>query len=213
MPCNCCEVTNSQFDESIAKGNLKDYLKKGPAKQTKLILEAVRSLKLKNVSLLDIGGGIGMIYHELMNDVINKAVHVDASSAYLKVAKEESAKRGYAEAIQFIHADFTDVEKDISSADIVTLDRVICCYPYYQNLLKAAAEHAKHAVVLTYPRENWYFKIILRIVNFFQKLRNDPFRVFVHPIQQIENLMKEHGFSRVDNKRLFVWEMALYKKI
>ncbi|KXK14674.1 MAG: Ubiquinone/menaquinone biosynthesis C-methyltransferase UbiE [Chloroflexi bacterium OLB14] len=213
MPCNCCEITNSQFDESIAKGNLKDYLKKGPAKQTKLILEAIRSLKLKNVSLLDIGGGIGMIYHELMNDVINKAVHVDASSAYLKVAKEESTKRGYAEAIQFIHADFTDVEKDISPADIVTLDRVICCYPYYQNLLKAAAEHAKHAVVLTYPRENWYFKIILRIVNFFQKLRNDPFRVFVHPIQQIENLMKEHGFSRVANKQLFIWEMALYKKI
>ncbi len=213
MPCNCCEVTNSQFDESIAKGNLKDYLKKGPAKQTKLILDAIRSLKLKNISLLDIGGGIGMIYHELMNDVINKAVHVDASSAYLKVAKEESTKRGYAEAIQFIHADFTDVEKDISPADIVTLDRVICCYPYYQNLLKAAAEHAKHAVVLTYPRENWYFKIILRIVNFFQKLRNDPFRVFVHPIQQIENLMKEHGFSRVANKQLFIWEMALYKKI
>lgn len=213
MPCNCCEITNSQFDESIAKGNLKDYLKKGPAKQTKLILEAVRSLKLKNVSLLDIGGGIGMIYHELMNDVINKAVHVDASSAYLKVAKEESVKRGYAEAIQFIHADFTDVEKDISSADIVTLDRVICCYPYYQNLLKAAAEHAKHAVVLTYPRENWYLRIALGVVNFFQKLRNDPFRIFIHPVQQIENLMKEHGFSRVANKQLFIWEMALYKKI
>lgn len=170
-------------------------------------------MKLKNVSLLDIGGGIGMIYHELMNDVINKAVHVDASSAYLKVAKEESVKRGYAEAIQFIHADFTDVEKDISSADIVTLDRVICCYPYYQNLLKAAAEHAKHAVVLTYPRENWYLRIALGVVNFFQKLRNDPFRIFIHPVQQIENLMKEHGFSRVANKQLFIWEMALYKKI
>lgn len=213
MPCNCCEITDTQFDESRAKEDIKSYHKLGPAKQTKLILGAIRSLKLRNASLLDIGGGVGMIYHELMNDVINKAIHVDASSAYLKVAKEESAKRGYVENINFVHADFTDVEKEISQVDVVTLDRVVCCYPYYQNLLKAAATHAKQAVVMTYPREIWFLKIGLAIVNFFQNLRNDPFRVFVHPISQMESLMKMHGFTRIENKKTFIWEMALYQKV
>src|SRR5688572_17763047 len=113
MTRNCCEITDSQFDESRAKEDIKHYRKNGPAKQTKLILNAVRSLKLVNASLLDIGGGVGTIYHELMQDLIANVIHVDASSAYLKVAKEESTKRGTVEQIQFIHADFTDVEKDI----------------------------------------------------------------------------------------------------
>ena len=57
MPCNCCEMENNTFGEDEAKANLKDYRKRGPAKQTKLILEAVRSLGLKDASLLDVGGG------------------------------------------------------------------------------------------------------------------------------------------------------------
>ena len=212
MPCNCCEITDTVFNEETAKADIKEYLKRGPAKQTKLILEAVRSLKLKNVSLLDVGGGIGTIYHELMQDVVDNVIHVDASSAYLKVAKDESAKRGYVENINFIHADFTDVEKEVEQTDVVTLDRVVCCYPDYRALLTAAAQHGKHAVVMTYPREVWYLRIGLGIINFFQKLRNDPFRVFIHPIQQMENLMKAHGFSRTRTHQLFVWEMSLYEK-
>jgi len=47
MPCNCCEMENNTFGEDEAKSNLKDYRKRGPANQTKLILEAVRSLGLK----------------------------------------------------------------------------------------------------------------------------------------------------------------------
>lgn len=213
MPCNCCEITDTVFNEETAQSDIKEYLKHGPAKQTKLILDAVRSLKLKDASLLDIGGGVGTIYHELMQDVVANVIHVDASSAYLKVAKEESAKRGKVDSIKFIHADFTDVEKEIDKVDIVTLDRVVCCYPNYQELLTAAGKHSKHALVMTYPREVWFLKIGLGIVNFFQKLRNDPFRVFVHPIQQMESLLNELGFSRIKTNRLFVWEMSLYEKV
>jgi magnesium-protoporphyrin O-methyltransferase len=201
------------FDESTAKKNLRDYLKHGPAKQTKLILEAARSLKIKNASLLDVGGGIGTIYHELMQDVVSNVIHVDASSAYLKVAQAESAKRGKTDSIKFIHADFTDVEKEIEPADIVTLDRVVCCYPDYQALLTAAGKHSQRALVMTYPREVWFLKIGLGIINFFQKLRNDPFRVFVHPIHQMEKLLNQQGFARTKTKNLFVWEMSLYEKV
>ncbi|MBL8050777.1 MAG: class I SAM-dependent methyltransferase [Anaerolineales bacterium] len=212
MPCNCCEITDSQFDESRAKDDITDYRKIGPAKQTKLILEAVRYLQLKNASLLDVGGGIGAIYHELMQDVVSNVIHVDASSAYLKVAKEESVKRGKVDFIKFIHADFTDVEKEIEKTDIVTLDRVVCCYPDYRALLTAAGKHSKRALVMTYPRETWYFKITLGIINFFQKLSRDPFRVFIHPVYQMESLLNILGFSRTSTKRLFVWEMSLYEK-
>jgi len=212
MPCNCCEMENNTFGEDEAKANLKDYRKHGPANQTKLILEAVRSLGLKDAALLDIGGGVGAIYHELLKDVAREATHVDASSAYLKEAKEEAARRGHDDRVKFIHADFTDVASDLPQADVVTLDRVVCCYPDFRSLLKAAAEHSRSALALTYPRETWYMRIGFSVINFFQRIRKDPFRAFIHPIAEMEALLNGEGFVKTSVRRLFVWEMSLYQK-
>jgi len=213
MPCNCCEITDNQFNEDSAKSDIKEYRKRGPAKQTQLILDAVRSLKLKDVELLDIGGGVGAIHHELLKDVASKAMHVDASSAYLKEAQEESAKQGNAERVQFLHADFTEAAKDIPQADVVTLDRVVCCYPDYRKLLTNVSEHSRKAIALTYPRETWYLKFGMGMANFIQRLRHDPFRIFIHPIRAIDELLNRQGFQRISMKRLLIWEMALYQRV
>jgi hypothetical protein len=213
MPCNCCEITDHAFSEAEAKSELRNYSRKGPAKQTRLILEAIRSLGLNNANLLDIGGGIGAIHHELLENVAQEATHVDASSAYLKQARAETARRGHSGRVNFIHADFTDVAADIPQADIVTLDRVVCCYPDFHGLLEAAADHSRKALALTYPREIWYLRIFMKVANFFQRLRKDPFRVFLHPIAEMDLLIKGEGFERVTLRRLLVWEMALYRRV
>ena len=212
MPCNCCEITDNAFSEKEAKSELRNYRRKGPAKQTRFILEAIRSLPLKNAVLLDIGGGIGVIHHELLEDVASTATHVDASSAYLREAREEAARRGHDKRVTFIHADFTDVESDLPKADVVTLDRVVCCYPDFHRLLGAAARHSQRALALTYPREVWYLQMALPVVNFFQRVRKDPFRVFLHPISEMDSLLRKEGYKRVILRRLFVWEMALYQR-
>lgn len=213
MPCNCCEITDKAFSEAEARAELRNYRRRGPLKQTKLILEAIRSLGLKNAALLDIGGGIGAIHHELLRDVVRDATHVDASSAYLKEAKQEASHRGHSERVNFIHADFTDIADQLPEVDIVTLDRVVCCYPDFRRLLKAAAEHSQRALAFTYPRETWYMRFGLRVINFFQGLRRDPFRVFLHPVAEMDELLKREGLKRVLLRRLFVWEMALYQRI
>ena len=170
MPCNCCEVTDNTFTEDEAKDDLKQYHKRGPAKQTKLILEAVRSLNLKDVELLDIGGGVGTIHHELLKDVAREATHIDASSAYLKVAIEEAKRMGHDEKVKFIHADFTDVAGSLKEADIVTLDRVVCCYPDFRRLLKSAASRSRKAIAMTYPRETWYLRMGIAVLEFPAKI-------------------------------------------
>jgi len=205
-------MENNTFGEDEAKANLKDYRKRGPANQTKLILEAVRSLGLKNASLLDVGGGIGTIHHELLKDVASEATHVDASSAYLKIATEEAERLGHSEQVKFIHADFTDVAGELPQVDVVTLDRVVCCYPNMRALLKAASSKSRTAIALTYPRETWWLKTGMAVANFFQRLRNDPFRIFIHPVAEMESLLNGEGLQRVSVRRLFVWEMALYQR-
>jgi magnesium-protoporphyrin O-methyltransferase len=205
-------MENNTFGEDDAKADIRAYHRRGPANQTKLILEAVRSLRLKDAVLLDVGGGIGAIHHELLEDVAREATHVDASSAYLKIAAEEAKRRGHSERVIFIHADFTDVAADLPQADVVTLDRVVCCYPDFRSLLSAAAEKSRHAIALTYPRETWYLRIGEKVINFLQGLRKDPFRMFLHPVAEMEALLKSEGLQKVSVRRLFVWEMALYQR-
>jgi magnesium-protoporphyrin O-methyltransferase len=148
----------------------------------------------------------------LLKDVASEATHVDASSAYLKIATEEAKRLGHSEQVKFIHADFTDVADELPQVDVVTLDRVVCCYPNMRGLLKAAAGKSENAIALTYPREQWYIKMVLSLMNLFQRIMKDPFRVFVHSVAEMESVLSREGFRRVSTRRLFVWEMALYQR-
>ncbi len=212
MPCYCCEITDRTFGEEDARNDMREYRRRGPAAHTRAILRAVRSTGLKDATLLDIGGGIGAIHHELLDDIVREATHVDASSAFLKAAEEQAIRYGRAARVKFIHADFTDVAGDLSPADIVTLDRVVCCYPDFHSLLTAAAGRSERLLAMTYPRETWYLRLGVKIANFIQRLRRDPFRMFLHPVADMDSLLKKEGFQRLALKRLFVWEMALYRR-
>jgi magnesium-protoporphyrin O-methyltransferase len=79
-------------------------------------------------------------------------------------------------------------------------------------LLTAAAEHSQQAIAMTYPRETWYMRLALQVLNFVQRLRRDPFRVFLHPVSEMDSLLEQKGFKRVTLRRLLVWEMALYQR-
>ena len=111
-----------------------------------------------------------------------------------------------------LQSGFSDSPDELPKADIVTLDRVVCCYPDFRGLLKAAADHSRSALALTYPRETWYMRFGLSGANFFQRLRNDPFRIFLDPIAEMESLLNKEGFLKTSVQRLFVWEMALYQR-
>jgi hypothetical protein len=79
-------------------------------------------------------------------------------------------------------------------------------------LLKAASAKSLRAVVMTYPREAWWTKLAVRIWNWVQSLRKDPFRVFVHPVGEMEALLNNEGLRRISTRRWFVWEMALFQR-
>lgn len=212
MPCNCCQITDNTFGENDARKGLRQYQRRGPAAQTRELLRAVRSVNLHNATLLDIGGGIGAIHHELLDDGVTQATHVDASRAYLRAAEGEAARRGHASRVQFMQADFTDVASELPPVDLVTLDRVVCCYPDFHSLLSAAAGRSKRVLALTYPRDTWYMRLVIGLMDWIQSLRRDPFRVFVHPVAQMDSVLAAAGMHRVSLKRLFVWEVALYTR-
>jgi SAM-dependent methyltransferase len=129
MPCCSCQEIENQFGSDTAKRDLRRFQRRGPIRSTRVLIDDLLKVGVAGASVLDIGGGIGAIHHALLNAGASAAIHVDLSPDYITVAREESARRGHAARVRFVHGDFVAVATDVPDADIVTLDRVICCYP------------------------------------------------------------------------------------
>ena len=78
----------------LAASQLRKYREKGPIASTRTLIDALKAVGVEGATLLDIGGGIGAIQHELLAAGVAHATSVDASAPYLGAAREESDRRG-----------------------------------------------------------------------------------------------------------------------
>ncbi len=211
MNCCHCQATERQFDDAFARRDLKRYGKKGPDKTTRLILEAIRSQSPSPASLLDVGGGIGVLHHELLDSPESSAIHVEASSAFLAVAREEAERRGHGEKVTFTHGDFVDLAAALPRAEVVALDRVVCCYPELDGLVSLSAAKASRLYLASFPRRRWLVRLVNAVENAIRKLKRDAFRTFVHPESEIEALLDRAGLRCCYRRRTFAWEVVGYR--
>jgi magnesium-protoporphyrin O-methyltransferase len=212
MSCSQCQGIEEQFDKKAAEGDLTSYRKKGLSKTTHGLVESVGKEGVEGMSVLDIGGGVGMIQHELLKDGAAEATHVDASRAYIEAAKEEAQLRGLEEQIIFRHGDFVELAPEIEPADIVTLDKVICCFDDMRALVKSSAEKANRFYGVVFPRDTWLTKLVFNIMNFFAGLRSNPFRAFIHSSEEVERIVSGSGLRRDTYKRGLFWQMIVYTR-
>ena len=197
------------FDKKAAKRELKRYLKKGPSKTTIMLLDAVNKVGVQGLTFLDIGGGIGAIQHALLKWGALNGISIEASPAYIDLLKDEI---DLTEKVVFKHGDFTTIASDLDSADIVTLDKVICCYDDMDELVGLSSKLAQKIYAVVYPRDNWWTKLLLPIINFYPKIKGSSFRVFIHPTKQVEDIIIRNGLKRnYYNKRLF-WQVAIFTR-
>ncbi len=212
MSCCQCQGLEELFDEEYVRGELADYHAKGPDETTRMLVDALRAAGVQGLTLLDIGGGLGAIQHELLTAGAERATSVEASHAYLDAARGEAQRRGLAERIRFEHGDFIDLAVDISPADIVTLDRVICCYPDMVKLVGLSAARARRFYALVFPRDTWWIKFGLAVQNIYQKLRRSNYRAFAHSTQAVEEIVGSYGLRRYAYQRTMIWQVVVYRR-
>ena len=152
MVCRQCRGIEDFFDEKWAASELKGYRKRGPRKSTPMLVDAIVAGPLDGQSLLNIGGGVGAIQHELLKAGVGAATAVDASAGYLKVAREEAERQGHDNRIHYLHGDFVGHAATVEPADILTLDRVICCYHDVEKLVGESSRRAAEVYGLVFPR-------------------------------------------------------------
>jgi hypothetical protein len=213
MPCcsGPCAAAN-HFDSNVAQRDLRRYQRHGPDISTRILLSELRRWPLQGLHLLDVGAGIGVIPVELATAGLAGVTLADASPAYLEAARRQLASHDTSHPAQFILGDFAATEASLPDADIVTLDRVVCCYPDVEALLRGAAARARRMLAFTYPRDRWYVHVAVALENSWYRLNQNPFRAFVHSPDRMASVLESAGFVRAARHATLQWALDLYHR-
>ena len=212
MSCCQCQGIENMFDKKAAKRQLKRYLKKGPSKTTSMLLDAIHKKGVQGLDFLDIGGGIGAIQYDLIKAGASGGTSIEASSAYIDVVKDEILQNGLVETVSFKHGDFTTMASNVDSADIVTLDKVICCYDDMSDLVGLSSKLARKIYAVIYPREVWWTKLAFLMMNFYTRIKGSSFQTFIHPTQKVEEIIFGNGLKRNYYATTLIWQVAIFTK-
>ena len=206
----CCTAANDFFNDAQAKWDLRRYRRKGPSPSARKLLQSLGSID--GLTALDIGGGVGAITHDLLSRGAVRVTAVDASSSYLHVLMDEAKRQGHADRITTHFGDFTTLADNLEPTDIITLDRVLCCYEDVDTLIARVAELAHGHIGLVYPCNTWWSRLAIRSFNAIQQLRRHAFRVYFHTPAHIDNLLQNAHFQLVASSRTPLWQIAVYKR-
>jgi precorrin-6B methylase 2 len=206
-----CEGIGVHFDDQYAAEKLALYRSSGPDPTTAALIAALLTEGIEGASLLDIGGGVGAIQHELIEAGAGNVWEVEASAAYQAACRQEAERRGHGDRIVHISGDLASVADEVPNADIVTLDRSVCCWPEMPPLLDAAASRAGRLLAMVYPRDDLWIRIGWRA---YQDIRNrinrNPMRVFIHRTSDVEAILTSHGLSRRSRRTMGVWQVVVF---
>ncbi len=208
-PCSCGGCVNT-FSTKDAENDLKRYRQDGPDAATQALIDAIRAEGIEGASLLDVGGGVGAIQLELLAAGLASAQSVDASEAYAAVAKREAERRGLANRASHKVGTLAELADAVAPADIVTLDKVVCCDADLPLLLGDVVARARRMIGLVYPRDRWWNGIASAAIAAWGRITGDPTRWYLHSEAEIDALLGRAGFERREVDRTFIWQVALY---
>ncbi|MEP6468695.1 MAG: methyltransferase domain-containing protein [Chloroflexota bacterium] len=214
MPRDCCSVDyDVHFDAEHARDDLLDYRANGADGATRRLLDALIGEGVSGASLLDIGGGVGIVQLELLEAGVASSLDVDASGPYLAVAETEAAERGFGDRTEYRHGDFVALADEIQPADIVTLDRVICCYPDVRPLVSRSTQHAQRLFGVVYPVDRWWTRFGIRVMNLVTRFQRSDYRAYVHSARLVDLLIRDAGLELRHHHAGMVWQTAVYARV
>jgi magnesium-protoporphyrin O-methyltransferase len=213
MPDSCCRPDyDALFDSRMANRDLEDYRRNGAEGGTRELVAAIVEHGVEGATLLDIGGGVGVIGQELLAAGASHLTDVDASRAYLDAARWLAEQRGTADRGEYHYGDFVTLAPAVAAADVVTLDRVVCCYADWRALVDASVAKAQRLYGLVYPVDRWWIRVGATLGNAALRLMRQSFRFHVHPTRAIDARVRAAGFERSFERRGWIWQVVLYER-
>ena len=179
---DCCSPQGYReiFSESSARAAARKYRRRGLDGQSQHIARLLKEWGVEGRTVLEVGGGIGAIEIDLLKAGAASAVCIELTPTYEGAARELLAEAGLTDRVERRVMDFVEVAATVEPADIVVMNRVICCYHDMPRLAGAAAAHAASTLVMSFPNGRWSTRLVLWAANLGLRVARRQFRVFGH---------------------------------
>jgi 2-polyprenyl-3-methyl-5-hydroxy-6-metoxy-1,4-benzoquinol methylase len=193
----CCDPRGCDqfFSPRFARRIAKRYRKRGLDKTARQIVEFLQRRGLDGATVLEVGGGVGEIQLELLKRGAARTVNLELSPAYEEEATRLAREAGVDGRVERRLHDIAVAPAEVEPADIVVLHRVVCCYPDYERLLGAAADHARRLLVFSHPPRNPISRCIIAAQNLGFRLLRREFRTFAHSPPAMLAVLERHGLQ------------------
>ncbi|HEU4513046.1 MAG TPA: class I SAM-dependent methyltransferase [Nocardioidaceae bacterium] len=207
---SCCDPSGYDrvFGSRFARGLARRYRRRGLGRTEQRIVDFCASRGIEGATVLEIGGGVGELQLELLSRGAAKATNLELVDSYDDQARDLAASAGVADRVHRRRVDIAVDPDEVEPADVVLLHRVVCCYPDYERLLSAAADHARRLLVFSHPPRNVVSKGFLGIENTWFRLTGNTFRTFAHPPQAMLDVAQAGGLDLTYRHAGPLWQIA-----
>ncbi len=214
MEACCASDLETGFDARVAARDLAEYRRDGLPDDQRRLLAALVADGVADRTVIDIGGGIGAIHHDLLRARARSVTDVDGSTAYIQAARSEAQHQGDLDKIDYLHGDFVRLAEGIEPADIVILLRVLCCYADMPALVRTSAARARWSYGVIYPRSTWWMRSAAAAYDRFRSMTGPISGPgFVHLERDVDAAIRSEGLTRVVNESTWYWRVALYRRL
>ncbi len=210
-PICCSQDFDGLFDSVEAQHDLDAYHATGPPAASRRLIALLAAEGIVGATVIDVGAGVGVVHLELLATGAASAVDVDASHAFLQVAAEEAQRQDRSAQVEHHYGDFVQIAPSIARADVVTLDRVICCYPRVTELLGAAAGRARRLIGIVHPVDTWWSRSGAAVFNAISDLFRRRHHFYVHRLRTVDSVLATGGFEPLARQRAGFWEVSVYR--
>jgi len=196
------------FNRRFARRVANRYRRRGLDRTARQMVEFLQRLGVEGASVLEVGGGVGEVEVELLKAGAARAQNLELSPAYEQEARRLAGQAGVQGRLDWRIHDLAADPEAVEPADLVVMHRVVCCYPDYERLLGAAADHARRALVFSYPPSHVVSRAFYRVFNLAMRLLRSDFRGFAHPAGAMLAVLGDHGLRRTYQRHGRVWQVA-----
>jgi magnesium-protoporphyrin O-methyltransferase len=208
----CAPAYGKVFGARAARRAARRYRRKGLDAVGRWIVDDVRLRGVDRATVLELGGGIGSLQLELLRSGAASAVNVELSPEWEEAAAGLAREHGLDGVIERRIADAVEDADALAAADVVVMNRVVCCYPDPDALMGVAAERARRVLVVSFPHDRGLVRLWVRVANIWLRLRGVAFRSFVHSERRIEAAAERHGLRQTSERRGFIWRAVAFTR-
>jgi magnesium-protoporphyrin O-methyltransferase len=208
----CCPhgLDAARFFSRLAWLQRRRYQRAGLDRSQRLLVQGLTQAGIQGAALLEVGSGVGYLHQHLLQAGAARATGIDLAERMIDEARTLAKSRGLEMRTDYRVGDFVDLADTFEPAEVVILDKVICCYPDAQTLVRKSIAKALRLYAYTLPRDRWYTRAGVALTAAFMRLIGSRFRPFVHDPEQVAGAVTAAGFRKHYENRTLIWLTQVY---